>query len=95
MFLISKEDFILGLLFVFEFIFPGSPYPDIIWYKDEIKLKESSRVRIYCEHETYILEIRDAQKSDSGRYKVTAYNSEGETSRKVSVNVASEARKPR
>ena len=45
--------------------------------------------------DVFMLEISDAKKSDSGRYKVIAHNAVGETSQEVFVNVAGEARKPR
>lgn len=61
----------------------GDPCPDIKWYKDDIALKTSDRIRTNrLEDGTLTLEIDNVTEEDLGLYKILASNSAGD---KISI----------
>lgn len=61
----------------------GTPSPDIKWYKDEIPLKTSERIRTNrTEDGTLTIEIDNVTEEDLGLYKILASNQAGE---KISI----------
>lgn len=56
----------------------GIPEPDVDWYKDNKVIREGGRVEFeFKDDGSCILIIRDALKSDRGRYKCVASNAAG------------------
>ena len=72
-----------------ELLCKGTPEPDIEWFKDGkvVKPKKSGRTSIHSSPEDgqYALEIAEVKKSDSGKYAITATNSEGKIFHEVDV----------
>lgn len=73
---------LLGRDFTLECIVKGSPRPKIIWYKDQIPIRESAdRLTMQAIGAgTCRLEIERVQSCDSGRYSCEATNSQGRVS---------------
>ncbi|XP_070569690.1 myosin light chain kinase, smooth muscle-like isoform X2 [Ptychodera flava] len=65
----------------------GTPKPTVQWEKDGKVLKDEGRFEIYEERGVHILEIFDAEVSDSGQYKATATNAAGKVMTSVSLTV--------
>ncbi|XP_049949485.1 obscurin isoform X3 [Schistocerca serialis cubense] len=82
---------------VFEVKASGIPKPDVKWYKDGEELKSSNRITISEDGDTYKLELKDAQTSDAGVYKVKVTNRLGEKTQeaKLSLKPVNEFRKPK
>ncbi|XP_049802568.1 obscurin isoform X4 [Schistocerca nitens] len=81
----------------FEVKVQGDPKPDVKWYKDGEELKSSNRITISEDGDTYKLELKDAQTSDAGVYKVKVTNRLGEKTQeaKLSLKPVNEFRKPK
>lgn len=73
---------LLGTDFIFECAVRGSPKPNIIWYKDEIPIRETTErfTKKMIGTSTCRLEIEKVQQCDSGRYTCEATNSQGRVS---------------
>lgn len=70
----------------------ASPEPDIKWFKDNLPLNETSRVKtsIQSNNDIYniYLEIDNVTSDDSGSYKITIKNRLGEVNASISLNFA-------
>ncbi|XP_056444343.1 striated muscle preferentially expressed protein kinase [Gadus chalcogrammus] len=68
----------------------GKPDPDILWYKDEAHLSESSHCTFVYDDPEYSLVVLNARPEDSGVYTCTAKNLAGAVSCKAEVTVHAE-----
>ncbi|XP_074449866.1 striated muscle preferentially expressed protein kinase isoform X1 [Larus michahellis] len=71
----------------FAVVVEGKPVPDIMWYKDEDLLEESSHLSFVYEDNECSLVVLGAAESDSGVYTCTAKNLAGEVSCKAELVV--------
>lgn len=67
----------------------GIPRPTATWYKDGVELKESDRVKISDEGETYRLELLNLVMDDAGIYKVKIANRLGEKTQEAKLELTS------
>ncbi|XP_036071735.1 striated muscle preferentially expressed protein kinase isoform X3 [Oryzias melastigma] len=72
----------------------GNPDPDILWYKDDVLLSESSHFTFVYDDPEYSLVILAAQPEDSGVYTCTAQNLAGSCSCKAELTVHTEQLEP-
>ncbi|XP_041834949.1 striated muscle preferentially expressed protein kinase [Melanotaenia boesemani] len=68
----------------------GKPDPDILWYKDDILLSESSHFTFVYDDPEYSLVILNAQPEHSGVYTCTVKNLAGSNSCKAELTVHTE-----
>ncbi|XP_065416498.1 striated muscle preferentially expressed protein kinase isoform X3 [Chrysemys picta bellii] len=71
----------------FAVVVEGKPLPDIMWYKDEALLAESSRLTFVYDDSECSLVLLGATAHDSGVYTCTARNLAGEVSCKAELLV--------
>ncbi|XP_066519297.1 striated muscle preferentially expressed protein kinase [Hoplias malabaricus] len=71
----------------FAVVVNGKPDPDILWYKDNVLLAESSHFSFVYDDQECSLVVLNAQLEDSGVYTCTAKNLAGETSCKAELAV--------
>ena len=67
-------------------VFSGTPKPELSLSKDGSAV-DRSRYEIIEEEETCVIIIRKVTSKDSGKFKVIAKNSEGETTQDVKVKI--------
>ena len=59
-------------------VYPGTPEPEVDWYKDNRVIREGGRIKFTFEDDGLCsLLIREAEHSDRGRYKCVASNPAG------------------
>ncbi|XP_068165520.1 striated muscle preferentially expressed protein kinase isoform X2 [Antennarius striatus] len=68
----------------------GKPYPDILWFKDDELLSESSRFTFVYDDPEYSLVVLNACPQHSGVYTCTARNLAGSNSCKAELTVQTE-----
>ncbi|KAM4602243.1 striated muscle preferentially expressed protein kinase-like [Polymixia lowei] len=68
----------------------GKPDPDILWYKDDVLLSESSHFTFVYDDPEYFLVVLNARPEDSGVYTCTARNLAGAVSCKAELTVHTE-----
>ncbi|XP_042368829.1 LOW QUALITY PROTEIN: striated muscle preferentially expressed protein kinase [Plectropomus leopardus] len=68
----------------------GKPDPDILWYKDDVLLSESSHFTFVYDDPEYSLVVLNAQPEHSGVYTCTAKNLAGSNSCKAELTVHTE-----
>ncbi|XP_060479699.2 striated muscle preferentially expressed protein kinase isoform X6 [Panthera onca] len=73
----------------FAVVVEGKPLPDIMWYKDEVLLTESSHVSFVYEESECSLVVLSTGTQDGGVYTCTARNLAGEVSCKAELAVRS------
>lgn len=66
----------------------GKPVPGVEWYKDDKKLRRTSRIKIDENGDKFSLVILDVTPEDSGTYKCEASSKAGTITRTFDVNVA-------
>ena len=66
----------------------GKPDPTVEWYKDDKKLRKTSRVKMDAKGDKFSLVILDVTPEDSGNYKCEASSKAGTATRTFDVNVA-------
>ncbi|XP_049335815.1 striated muscle preferentially expressed protein kinase isoform X2 [Astyanax mexicanus] len=71
----------------FAVVVEGKPDPDILWYKDNVLLAESSHCTFVYDDQECSLVVLNAQLEDSGVYTCTAKNLAGEISCKAELTV--------
>ncbi|KAM6178636.1 striated muscle preferentially expressed protein kinase isoform 3-T3 [Rhynchocyon petersi] len=71
----------------FAVVVEGKPLPDVMWYKDEALLTESSHVSFVYEENECSLVVLSAGTQDGGVYTCTARNLAGEVSCKAELAV--------
>lgn len=65
----------------------GKPKPEVLWYKDGNLLRESRKLKLSSDKDTYRLEIPKITTEDAGTYKCEAKNDAGTASRTSKVEV--------
>ena len=65
----------------------GKPAPTVNWYKDDQKLRETSRLKMDAKDGELSLIILEAKPDDSGTYKCQAKNTGGKAEKTFDVNV--------
>ena len=65
----------------------GKPAPTIEWYKDDAKLRETSRLKMDAKDGELSLIILEAKPDDSGVYKCEAKSKGGKAEKTFNVNV--------
>ncbi|XP_034466386.1 striated muscle preferentially expressed protein kinase isoform X2 [Hippoglossus hippoglossus] len=68
----------------------GKPDPDILWYKDDVRLSESSHFTFVYDDPEYSLVVLNARPEHSGVYTCTAKNLAASNSCKAEVTVHTE-----
>lgn len=66
----------------------GKPVPTVEWYKDDKKLRKTSRLKMDEKGDKFSLVILDVTPEDSGTYKCEASSKAGTVTRTFDVNVA-------
>lgn len=77
---------------VLECVAMGSPRPDIIWYKDGIRIDSNEKRVISVMGPLCRLIIRNASEQDNGRYTCEASNKEGRVSTFARLQTVSDAK---
>ena len=67
----------------------AQPEPEVIWFKDEVSIKESERIKFEFQGDRCALNVLKASPSDAGIYKVSARNSQGESTNFCRVTIQS------
>lgn len=81
--------------FVLECVVRGSPRPDIVWYKDGLRVGhniENERIKSRKIGSTCTLTIKEVLEADAGRYTCEATNSKGRVSTFARLQVVSDAK---
>ena len=65
----------------------GKPVPTVDWFKDDQKLRETSRLKMDAKDGELSLLILDAKPNDSGLYRCEAKNKGGKAQKTFDVNV--------
>ncbi|XP_075386144.1 striated muscle preferentially expressed protein kinase isoform X2 [Tenrec ecaudatus] len=73
----------------FTVVVEGKPLPDVMWYKGEALLQESSHVSFVDEENEWSLVVVSASAQDGGVYTCTAHNLAGQVSCKAELTVQS------
>ncbi|CAB1327736.1 unnamed protein product [Coregonus sp. 'balchen'] len=71
----------------FAVVVEGKPDPDILWYKDDIVLSESSHFTFVYDDTECSLVVLNARPEDSGVYTCTAKNLAGQVSCKAELTI--------
>lgn len=66
----------------------GKPVPTVEWYKDDKKLRKTSRIKMSAKDGKFSLVILDVTPEDTGTYKCEASSKAGTVTRTFEVNVA-------
>ena len=80
-----------GNRLIFECKLAGNPKPDVIWFREDIRIEEDGRTFIRVNEDgknqySVILELNDVVETDAGLYKVKAKNKYGEVSASINLN---------
>uniref|UniRef100_A0A8C3S4Y5 Titin n=1 Tax=Chelydra serpentina TaxID=8475 RepID=A0A8C3S4Y5_CHESE len=67
--------------------FVGRPKPDVLWHKDNVPLKQTTRVNAESSENSTLLTIKEACKDDVGPYLVKLTNSAGEATETLNIVV--------
>ena len=68
-------------------IVKGKPVPTVDWYKDDEKLRETSRLKIDAKDGEHSLLILEAKPEDSGVYKCQAKSKGGKVEKTYYVDI--------
>lgn len=80
-----------GNKLIFDCQLSASPQPDIEWYRGDVKVTESRRIKITVKqtskniHDVQLI-LDDVEEEDAGLYKVKAKNKYGEVSASINLN---------
>lgn len=80
-----------GNKLIFDCQLSASPQPDIEWYRSDVKVTESRRIKITVKqtskniHDVQLI-LDDVEEEDAGLYKVKAKNKYGEVSASINLN---------
>ena len=80
-----------GNRLIFECKLAGNPKPEVIWFREDIRIDEDGRTTISVNEDgknqyAVILELNDVVETDAGLYKVKAKNKYGEVSASINLN---------
>ena len=87
-----------GNRLIFECKLAGNPKPDVIWFREDVRIEEDGRTLIRVNEDgknqySVILELNDVVETDAGLYKVKAKNKYGEVSASINLNFSREYNK--
>ncbi|KAM6945408.1 striated muscle preferentially expressed protein kinase-like [Aplochiton taeniatus] len=82
----------VGEMLRFAVVVEGKPDPDILWYKDDVLLSESSHVTFVYDEAESSLVVLNARAEHAGVYTCTAKNLGGTVSCKAELTVHTESR---
>ncbi|KAG1714523.1 Muscle M-line assembly protein unc-89 [Nymphon striatum] len=76
----------------FEVVIGGSPSPDVTWYKDNVEITESERIKKSRDSEngSYSLTIEDTEPDDTASYTCKASNKYGDEYAEASLTIKRE-----
>ncbi|XP_064113169.1 myotilin-like isoform X4 [Macrobrachium nipponense] len=80
-----------GNKLIFDCQLSASPKPEIEWYRGDVQVKESQRIKINVKecskniHDVQLI-LDDVEEEDAGLYKVKAKNKYGEVSASINLN---------
>uniref|UniRef100_A0A6I8QSE0 Titin n=1 Tax=Xenopus tropicalis TaxID=8364 RepID=A0A6I8QSE0_XENTR len=74
--------------------FVARPKPTVTWHKDNLPLKQTTRVNAENTESNSLLTIKEASKEDVGQYTVTLANSAGEATEQLSIVVLDKPEPP-
>ena len=82
-----------GNKLVFQCEIEASPKPEIKWFKENVQLTETNRIKSKIDEKSgnafvLSLEIDNVTSDDSGQYKVNCKNRLGEVSASIALNFA-------
>lgn len=63
---------------ILECVIIGHPEPEVIWYRNNVPVKESANLQLLFQGDSCKLLLRNVTKDQTGEYKVRAVNSLGE-----------------
>ena len=80
-----------GNRLIFECKLAGNPKPEVIWFREDIRIDEDGRTTISVNEDgknqyAVILELNDVVETDAGLYKVKSKNKYGEVSASINLN---------
>ena len=67
--------------------FSADPNPEIEWFKDDVRVKESRRLKVETDNRTSSLSINETRPADKGQYKCVARNDLGSASCSATLTV--------
>lgn len=82
-----------GPSIVFNCEIEAAPEPKVTWYRGNVKLDDSNRLKANCSRvgktDVYSLElvVKEVSPDDSGTYKVEAKNDHGQMSANINLNL--------
>ena len=74
----------------FEYFSPGSPEPNVTWYKDGSVIPKDTRIKVEQDHDANTLIIENGKGEGSGQYTAKVENDKGSSSYTVSVSIGPE-----
>ena len=70
-----------------ELIALGKPLPTVEWFKDDVSVKDNSKLKLADDGSFHALTVVSASPKDSGKYKCMASNLGGKIARTFTVNI--------
>jgi hypothetical protein len=78
--------------YTLECVVQGTPKPDVLWYKNGIRMESAGRISIQMIGPLCRLLVTEVHESDSGRYTCEATNKEGRVSTFARMMVVSDSK---
>lgn len=82
-----------GRLLTFHCELVADPKPEIVWSKDDVKIKDGGRYKILIKQDgtsyDVKLQITDVSSEDAGEYKIYAANDLGDSKSRITLNFES------
>ena len=72
----------------------GQPTPNVEWFKDSVKVKETKRIKLETDDETFSLNFKETELDDEGDYKCVARNEFGSVSTQAELLINEVSIKP-
>lgn len=72
----------------------GNPIPHVEWFRDSEKVKETKRIKLKADEETFSLNFKETELDDEGDYKCVARNEFGSVSTQAELLVNEATTKP-
>ncbi|XP_062236911.1 striated muscle preferentially expressed protein kinase-like isoform X3 [Platichthys flesus] len=88
--IMEDQDVHVGEMSRLAVVVEGKPDPDILWYKDDVRLSESNHFTFVYDDPEYSLVVLNARPEHSGVYTCTAKNLAASNSCKAEVTVHTE-----
>lgn len=84
-----------GRLLTFHCELVADPKPEIVWSKDDVKIKDGGRYKILIKQDgsnyDVKLQITDVSSEDAGEYKIYAANDLGDSKSRITLNFESKS----